>query len=91
MLHRSVREFESARPLEAATMAYSNMNIGLRLDPPVSLAKATAGVEQALADLRAIEDQLDRQLKDLRSYMLSAASASPTNNCPANNRPATAA
>lgn len=77
MLHRSVREFETARPLEASALALSGMKLSVRLDPPVSLAKAAAGVEQALADLRAIEDQLDRQLKDLRSYMQSSIAACP--------------
>ena len=40
-----------------------------RLSPPRAFAEATARVEDALAELRAAEFALERQLSDLRSYM----------------------
>lgn len=60
MLHRPVREFEAALPFNQSES---------RLGPPAALSAATRSVDQALADLRAIEDQLEKQLRDLQSYI----------------------
>ena len=47
-----------------------------RLSPPRAFTEATARVEDALAELRAAEYALERQLSDLRSYMKGATAAS---------------
>jgi len=64
MLHCPVREFEAALPFNQP-----ESRLGPQLGPPAALSAATRSVDQALADLRAIEDQLEKQLRDLQSYI----------------------
>lgn len=68
MLHRPVREFEAALPFNQSESKLGPQ-LGPQLGPPAALSAAKRSVDQALADLRAIEDQLEKQLRDLQSYI----------------------
>ncbi len=78
MLHRPVQDFETS-----TRFTFKPCERDVRLAPPTALARATASIDQALAELRDVEALLELQLQDLRSYMSASTLVPATSHAPA--------